>query len=84
MIASFFVSASTLVLSFLLGLLPEGTLPVSVSSSLTSIWGMVNAFSYLIALDTLIVVLVLVIGFDLIVLLWHIIQWIIRKVPGMQ
>jgi len=35
-------------------------------------------------LDTLIVVLVLVIGFDLIVLLWHIIQWIIRKVPGMQ
>lgn len=84
MISSFFISASASVLAFLLALLPVGTLPASVSTSITSIWGMVNAFSWLIALDTLIQVLVLVIAFDLIVFLWHILQWVIRKVPGMS
>lgn len=84
MISTFFLTIFFGLIGVLVGFLPTGSLPVLVSSSITSIWGFVNAFSYLIALDTLITVLVLVLAFDLVILLWHVIQWIIRKVPGMS
>jgi len=84
MITSAFLIILASLLTFLVGFLPVGTLPASVSASLVSVWGMVNAFSYLIALDTFITILVLVVAFDLIVFLWHLIQWVIRKVPGMS
>jgi len=71
-------------LSFLVAFLPVGPLPTAIATSVASVWGMVNSFSYIIALDTFIQVLLLVIAFDLIVLLWHLIQWAIRKLPGMQ
>jgi len=84
MIISFILDLFYRLLNGLVGLLPSGSIPSSVSDSITNIWGMVNAFSYVIALDTFIIVLLLVLAFDGIVLLWHLIQWIIRKIPGMQ
>jgi len=84
MIGTFFLSILAAFLGLLLGFLPTGTLPPEIAAAFNSIWGMVNAFSYVIAVDTLIQVASLVLAFDLIVMLWHIIQWIIRKVPGMQ
>lgn len=84
MITTFLLNIFFSLVNALLGVLPVGSLPSGVSSSITSIWGYVNAFSYVIALDTFLQVLALVVAFDLVVLLWHIIQWIIRKIPGMH
>jgi len=84
MISSFFLTFFALFLSGLLSLLPSGSLPLEISASLTSVWGFVNAFSYVIAVDTLLQVVALAIAFDIVVLVWHLIQWIIRKIPGMQ
>jgi len=84
MIVSFFLQVLYALVSTLVNFLPTGGLPASIETSLISVWGYVNAFSYVIALSTLIQVLLLYIAFDLVVLLWHLIQWIIRKVPGMQ
>lgn len=84
MISTFLLNMASGFLGLLAGLLPTGSLPAGVSTSITNIWGMVNAFSYLIALDTMLQVLLLVIGFDLVLLLWSFINWVIRKIPGMQ
>jgi len=84
MITTFLLQILSSFLNFIVGLLPTGNLPTAISSSITSIWGYVNAFSYVVAVQTLIQVVVLVIAFDIGMLLWHLIQWIIRKVPGMQ
>jgi len=84
MIGTFFLTILNSFLGLLVGFLPTGGLPAEVSSSITSVWGFVNAFSYVIALDTAIQVLVVVIGFELILLLWAFVNWIIRKIPGMQ
>jgi len=84
MITSFFLIFLGNFLTGLFSLLPSGALPAQVSLSLTSVWGFVNAFSYVLAVDTLLQVLLLAIVFDIVVLLWHVLQWIIRKIPGMQ
>jgi len=84
MITTFLLTVLLSFLSLLVGFLPTGSLPAAVATSVTSLWGYVNAFSYVLALDTLLQVLVLVVAFDITMLLWHIIQWIIRKIPGMQ
>jgi len=84
MITSFFLTFFADFLSGLLSLLPTGSLPQQISDSLSTVWGLVNAFSYVIAVDTLIQVVVLAVAFDVVLLLWHIIQWIIRKIPFIQ
>lgn len=84
MIISFFLSILFLLVNGVVSLLPVGELPVAFGTSVASIWGYVNVFSYVIAVSTLIQVVVLYIGFDLVVLLWHVVNWIIRKIPGMQ
>jgi hypothetical protein len=84
MITTFLLTILGSFLGVLLALLPVGHLSSSITSSVTNIWGFVNAFSYVIALDTLIQVVLLMIAFDLVLLLWHVINWIIRKIPGMQ
>lgn len=84
MITTFLLNILYNFLETILSFLPTGQLPSAISTSIVNIWGFVNAFSYVIALDTLLQVLLLVLAFDLVLLLWHLIQWIIRKVPGMQ
>lgn len=84
MITSFLLSILNGFLNMLLQVLPAGALPDSIASSFSSVWGYVNAFSYVVAVDTLILVVVLVVAFDLILLGWSFVNWIIRKVPGMQ
>lgn len=84
MITSYLLQFLYLFLSGLLNLLPTGSLPVQVSSAISTVWGYVNAFSYVIAVDTLIQVVIIATSFDVAVLLWSLLNWIIRKIPGMQ
>jgi len=71
-------------LNFLIGVLPVCELPSGFTSALSYFWGVVNAFSYVLPVGTLISALVIMLGFDLAVMLWHFTQWVIRKIPGMQ
>lgn len=84
MITTFLLNILSSFISGVISYLPTGSLPVQVSTSVSSIWGYMNLFSYVIALDTLLQVLILVIIFDGVLLAWKFINWIIRKVPGMQ
>lgn len=84
MISTFFLTIFNSFIGLLLGILPTGVLPISITSGITYVWSIANQFSYIFPISTLLLALVFVIGFDLAMLLWHIIQWVIRKIPGMQ
>lgn len=84
MITTFILDIFYNFVNFLVNLLPTGSLPTSIASSIENIWGFINAFSFVIALDTFLQVLLIMLAFDAVVLLWHLIEWIIRKVPGMK
>jgi len=71
-------------LNFLVAALPVGNLPSGFTAALSYFWGVVNAFSYVLPVGTLISALLIMLGFDLAVMLWHFTQWVIRKIPGMQ
>jgi len=68
----------------LLLLLPVGHLPSVVTTSFAYLFGIANEFSYVIPIPTLMQALVVVLGFDLAILGWHFLNWVIRKIPGMQ
>jgi len=84
MILTFLFSQFYILVDFLLGFLPSGGLPAAFATALAFFWGTINSFSYIVPVDTMLQALLAVIAFDLAVLGWHILQWVIRKIPGMQ
>jgi len=81
----------TLILNFffllitgLVGLLPTGNLPAVIGTSFTYIVSIANEFTYVIPIPTLLEALGVVVVFDTAILVWHFVNWIIRKIPGMQ
>lgn len=65
-------------------LLPTGHLPVAITTSFNYLWSLVNAFSFVIPVDTLLQAIAVVLAFDGAMMIWRFINWIIRKIPGMQ
>jgi len=84
MITTFFINILFSFLSTLLGFFPTGSISQSILDSISYLWGIGNSFSYVIPMDTFLQAIVLVMAFEVFVLLWSIVGWIIRKVPGMQ
>jgi len=84
MISTFFLSIFYSFVNFLVSFLPSGSLPSGVSTAVTYFWGVVNTFSYLLPLDTLLQALLVVFAFEFAIMLWAFLNWIIRKIPGMQ
>jgi len=84
MISTFFLTIFYGLVSLLVSFLPTGVLPTQISTAFAYFWGVANSFSYVIPMDTLLKVVVLAIAFDGILLIWWFINWIIRKIPGMQ
>jgi len=84
MISSFFLTIFYGLLNLLVGFLPTGNLPTQIVSALSYFFGVANLFSYVIPITTIFQAIVVVIAFDGIIMLWHFINWIIRKIPGMQ
>jgi len=70
--------------SFILGLLHSGTLAQGIIDAIQYFWGVLNSFSYIFPVGTLLAALLIVLAFDLAVMAWHFLQWIIRKIPGMH
>lgn len=71
-------------IGFLLALLPSGAIPSGISTAITYFWLIVNSFSYIFPVSTLLAAFLVLLAFDLAVLLWHLLQWILRKIPGVQ
>jgi len=71
-------------LGFMLGFLPNGTLPTGITTAVSYFVGLANSFSYVIPVQTLFQAFVVVVGVDIAILAWHLMNWVIRKIPGMQ
>lgn len=81
MITTFLLTLLNSFIAFLLGLLPSGHLPASILSGIGYLWSLINAFTYVIPVQTLLAALLLMIAVDAALFLWRLINWIIRKIP---
>jgi len=84
MITSFFLSVFYGFINLIVGFLPTGSLPVGITTAFAYFMGVVNSFSYVVPIDTLLQAALVILAFDGALILWHFINWIIRKIPGMQ
>jgi len=81
---------ATVLLNFLYSFLGVilGLIPVTVQvpsqwiSAINTIWGYINAFSFILPVQTLLSVLAIAIAWHIGVFLFHMMTWIIRKIPG--
>jgi len=84
MITTFLLSLFFGLIGLLLAILPVGHLPEVMTTAFAYFLGVANTFSYVIPVATLLQALVVVVAFDGAILVWHFINWVIRKIPGMQ
>jgi len=84
MITTIILYAMNLFLSGVVAILPTGHLPTAITTAFQYFLGTVNAFSFIIPVDTLLQAAGVVLVFDGAMGLWYLINWIIRKIPGMQ
>lgn len=84
MIATLFLNFFNDFLGGLLNLLPTGVLPSGITSGVLYFWYALNAFSFVFPVNALLAALLFVLAFDVGVLLWHLVQWVIRKIPGVS
>lgn len=81
MITTFILITVNTFVGFLLALLPTGSLPSGISSSMYYIFGVMNTFNWFFPLDTLFTVLAITVGYELVVMGYYFIMWILRKIP---
>lgn len=82
MIFTIFFTIIYLIFSSLLALLPTaGLLPTAVSSSMQYIFSLLWNFDYIISVPTLYIALGLVLSFEIAIVLWHAIHWLLGKIP---
>jgi len=84
MILTLLLNLFYFLLGGILALLPVGHIPTIMSTSFAYFLGVANLFSYVIPVDTLLQAALVMVAFDGAILLWHFINWVIRKIPGMQ
>jgi len=80
MILTFILTVIHNFLFGLVGLLPTGTLPTAISSSLTYIVGVMNTFNWFFPLDSLFTVLGIAILFELGVIGFNLLNWVYHKI----
>jgi len=84
MIVTIILNAFFDFLVFLVGFLPVGSIPTAIGTSLNFLFGVLNTFNYVIPISTMLLAALATLVLDGAILLWHFINWIIRKIPGMQ
>jgi len=82
MITAFFLNIFYSLIIFLLGLLPVGSLPSDITTSLAYIVGVMNTFNYFFPIGALFSVLALSISFELAIMVFHFANWIYHKIRG--
>jgi len=84
MISTFLLTLLYSFLNLITGILPTGHVPAIMQTAFAYFVGIANSFSYVIPVATLLQAMAVVIAVDGAIMVWHFINWIIRKVPGMQ
>jgi hypothetical protein len=84
MITSFLLLLAYSFVNLMVSFLPTGHLPVAITSAFAYFMGVLNSFSYVVPVDTLLSAAGVVLVFDGAMLVWQFVNWIIRKIPGMQ
>lgn len=84
MISTFFLTIFYLFLNTIVGFLPAGHLPAAITTALTYFVGVANSFSFIIPVDTLLQAALVILAFDGAMLLWYLINWVIKKIPGLH
>jgi len=84
MITTFLLTLFNNFIVGLLNLLPTGHLPVEITTAFAYFFAVLNAFSFVVPVDTLLQAAGVVLVFDGAMLIWYFVNWIIRKIPGMQ
>jgi len=81
----------TLILNFLdlflrglMGFFPTGHLPAAITTAFVYFLAVVNSFSFIVPIDTLLQAAGVILLFDGAMVLWYFVNWIVRKIPGMQ
>jgi len=82
MITGFFLQVGYAFLSFLVGLLPVIAFPASASAAISTVWGYVNALSFLLPVSTILTVFVLALSFHVAVLLWRLLNLVASYIRG--
>jgi len=84
MIITLILNTFYFLLDRMVSLLPIGSLPVAISSSFAYFMGLLNSFSFFIPVDTLLQAAGVILVFDGALIIWYFVNWVIRKIPGMQ
>jgi len=84
MIVTFILTILYSFINLLLGILPTGHIPAGFTNAFAYFMGLVNAYSYVVPIGTLLAAAAVVLVFDGALMLWYFINWIIRKIPGMN
>jgi len=82
MILTVFLNFLFFTLNGLILLLPVQGLPSVFVTSLQYVFGIANQFSYVFPIYQLMAAFVVMMAFDLVVLLWHMLNWLLVKIPG--
>lgn len=85
MIADFLLSIPAYIIQAMISVLPDGSaLPVEWVNAVYSIWSYVNSFSFIVPVNTLLFCLGISLTMHFGVFAWEALNWVIRKIPGMQ
>jgi len=76
MITGFFLQIGLSLLQFFVGLLPVIAFPTQITTAFQTVWGYVNAFSFIFPVATLVQVLVIAGIFHLTILGWRMANWV--------
>jgi len=82
MITGFFLSIFTAIISFFVGFLPTVPIPAGVLNAFTSVWAFINAYSFLLPVNTMLEVLGIVMTYYVAILVFDIALWIIHLLRG--
>jgi len=82
MIFAFLFSLPALLLSAILSILPEGgTIPTIWTNAVYTIWSYINAFSFIVPVDTLLTCLGIAMVFHIAIFTFRLFHWLITKIP---
>ena len=71
-----------LLLSLLVSTLPiASALPSPIATSVVYLFGFLWNFNYIVDVPTLFTILGLTLGFELAIVAWHLIHWLLAKIP---
>jgi len=84
MIITFLLYIFNAFVGFLVSFLPSGHLPTAITTAFAYFLAVVNSFSFVIPVDTLLQAAGVILVFDGAMVIWYFVNWIIRKIPGMQ